>query len=214
MEGKLVTTTVCYLVLVALLASVEGQVRRVSIRLHVANYTSKANDACIGGDVGLTDTLVLVHYRLFTIIFNGVIYYSDWIYVTKINAKEGFYGTLDLQPHIIFLGIQLRLLQLEHGGGSCNCWSVEEALVTWNSSMHTIKRDNIIEGANDQGQNCPTTQTLFCGGIASEARGFLYRITRLFSWATFIPRCLMNDRLIIRQGSLLSQNCSAANFTM
>ena len=73
---------------------------------------------CVGGPVaGLTNTSVLVQYRLRP----GD--NTQWIYLADIGLNETFDGTLqaiDVQDRI-----QFRLLQLEHGGGVCNCWDIE-----------------------------------------------------------------------------------------
>ena len=180
MEGK-VFTTLCALVLVALLASAESQ--QLSLRLCVVSYTSDAEHACIGGDVGLTDTSVLVQYRLDS--------EPSWIDVADINPKQGFNDTLHLHPR----SSQLRLLQLEHGGGSCNCWSVEEASITRYNDTTQI--------------NCSTIQNPICGDRASSARGF-----RIIAFQGAQPTCSTTNLLISSKPSTLTQNCTAANIKM
>ena len=201
MESKLVTPSVHALVLVALLASADGQ--NLSLRLLVVSSTSDAEDACIGGDVGLADTSVLVQYRLFGKSTSE----PSWIDLTDMNPKQGFNGTLGLHQLSISKNqsVQLRLLQLEHGGGSCNCWSVEEALITWNHNGDNV---DIINGTH---ANCPRIENLFCDGNASQARGF----ARSISFQNSQPTCSDGIGPISRTQSILSSlNCSEADIKM
>ena len=196
MEGQLVAIIVCALVLAALLASADSQ--KLSLRLRVVSYTSDARHACIGGDVGLADTSILVQYQF----FGNSTSEPSWIDMTEINPKQGLNDTLDLHLLSEYENMQLRMLQLEHGGGSCNCWSVEEALVTWNSNSV-----DIIHGTQT---DCPRIQNLFCGGNASTERGF----TRNITFQESRPTCSNGIPIFYRTQSPFTQDCSAANIKM
>ena len=75
---------------------------------------------CVGGPVaGLTNTSVLVQYRL----RGGGRDNTEWRDLADISLTETFNELLqaiDVQDRI-----QFRLVQLEHGGGVCNCWDIE-----------------------------------------------------------------------------------------
>ena len=72
---------------------------------------------CVGGPVaGLTNTSVLVQYRL---LGGGN---TEWSDLADISLDETFERTLMVED--VEHPMQFRLLQLEHGGGECNCWDI------------------------------------------------------------------------------------------
>ena len=177
-------------VAIALLASTDGQengsnLPMVSLRLEIESMTSNATDACNGGDVGLTNTSVLVQYRLTSSPQGETV--TEWRFLAEIDPKIELNDILDLPPDDessvqgTVQGVQFRLLQLEHGGGSCNCWSVLTAMVMWSGSNCT---DNICV-ENIRGHHCyrmsanQENQRYICGGTASGARGFISKATQL-----------------------------------
>ncbi len=113
------------LVIVVFLASGGETGSNLHLRLQVVKYTSNATDACIGGDVGLTNTSVLVQFRATSQQRTSE---SEWRFLAVIDLKLGLNESLELPD---MQRVQFRLLQLEHGGGSCNCWMLEEAVVEW-----------------------------------------------------------------------------------
>ena len=186
-------------IVVAVLVSVEAQ--ELSLRLQVSAYSSTATDACVGGDVGLTDTSVSVQYRLASVPQGTTL--SDWKVLSEIDPKIGYHETLDLPPitENSVKGVQFRLLQLEHGGGSCNCWRVEEARATWDEGENSTTLSHCFRMSTaDDG-------SLFCGGIASRTRGFISETVH-FNNGTIEP-CPSdsNSTLISSKGSPLPQNC-------
>ncbi len=125
------------IVILAYLALIANGKTTVSLRLQVVSYSSAATDACIGGDVGLTGNSILVQYRLITSLRRT----TEWRLLDEIDPQRGLNGTFDLPPLQdlpLGSGVQFRLLQLEHGGGSCNCWMLEEAVVVWNNLVWMI----------------------------------------------------------------------------
>ena len=192
--------TAAILLALVFLALAEGQ-SVVSLRLQVVSYSSDATDACIGGDVGLTETSVLVQYRFITSVQSATqSTTTDWRTLTKIDPKIGLDETLNLTiPGSSALGVEFRLLQLEHGGGSCNCWSVEEAIVESIGGL-------IIN--QEVGMCFRTQESEFCGGTASRARGFISTPTLQTSTVNDCPE-RSSEFLIAPKESPLPQNCSA-----
>ena len=75
---------------------------------------------CVGGPVaGLTDTSVLVQYRLRGEGGDN----TEWRDLADINLNETFNEALLVED--VEHPMQFRLVQLEHGGGVCNCWDIE-----------------------------------------------------------------------------------------
>ena len=189
----------CIIVLVVLLAHTEGSNSGQSLRLHLVNYTLKG--ACAGGDVGLTKTSIVAEYRLSVT--------KEWKFLAEIDPKAGFNGILKLP----FLespveGVQFRLLQLEHGGGGCNCWRVEEALLMWGGNNRSIIKQTHCS-------KMPPSQTQFCGGSASSPRGFVSRTVRQGSGRGLsVMKCPRNSTLVSSKGSPLPQHCSATTQRM
>ena len=177
-----------------------GGVRMVSLKLEVRSHPSNARDACSGGDAGLTETSIYVEYRL----IQGS-NFSEWRSLFKIDPKIRFDETLELPPHNESLveGVQFRLLQLEHGGGSCNCWNVHKAEVMWDGKKGMIRKSHcsrmpIISRGSKSHE--------FCNGIASRARGFISTATGEQS----VEMCpgSSDTMLILSKGLPLPQNCS------
>ena len=77
------------------------------------------NPDCVGGQVGLTNTSILVHYRLYEITPPEE---DEWTFLSEIHISEEVHPVIFTD--ISATGVQLRFLQLEHGGEGCNCWEV------------------------------------------------------------------------------------------
>ena len=152
--------------MVLLLGSAAGQLM-VSLRLNIASHSSPAIDACIGGDVGLTESSVAIQYRLISPQSSPV---SEWRFMSEIDPSAGFDGTLPFTTDGSSRnGVQFRLLQLQHGGGSCNCWKVLEASAAINGEPNNVLSPCVKAPSN-------LNASLFCGGIASKARGFISEV--------------------------------------
>ena len=96
---------------------------------------------CIGGQtVGLTDTSIKLEYRE---VFNCAEFDCEvddsvrkWRYIATITPEErNGNRSINISCPEAVQGIQLRLLQLEHGGGGCNCWELEELEFTFGSGQ-------------------------------------------------------------------------------
>ena len=140
---------------------------------------------CFGGDVGLTDTSIMLQYIM--VIEDDAVHPSsseatttqdEW---TTVAALEPLNVSLHGQVSANFSvdssveGLQFRLLQLEHGGGSCNCWTLESMAVTL---------DNHTEALVGEGDICFTSSEMghrlglgtYCYGGADKGRGSITRV--------------------------------------
>ena len=137
------------------------------------------NPNCIGGPVvGITNASVLLEYRQIatqTTITQTTDSTPGWIFLADIDPNEGFNQTLEIDVNsTLSSGVQFRLLQLEHGGGVCNCWAVQRMalIVDSNTTALNFNEPNTLCGYR--------SDNLFfeniCGRLASEARGFITRI--------------------------------------
>ena len=84
-----------------------------------------------GGDTGLTNTSILVHYRGVVITPGGTTV-QEWTPLVAIPTNETFREMIPFELSGIADGVQFRFLQLEHGGGQCSCWRVTVNAVTLN----------------------------------------------------------------------------------
>ena len=152
------TVAIIMVVLLVLVHNSSG-----TLNVAIRNYTD-GQWTCIGGEeVGLTDTSVQFQYR--TISTTSAI--GDWITLAAlpVNATSPTTPTL----HFSVKGMQFRLLQLEHGGGGCNCWRMEAF------SFMTISGDACyIKGSQSESRSIGNRG--FCGGTASDARGLISRV--------------------------------------
>ena len=74
-------------------------------------------------DQGLTDLRVQLEYR--EIGLDGDM--GDWkqLAVSRLERVVPISEQIVVNSSIVD-GLQIRFLQLEHGGGMCNCWSLSE----------------------------------------------------------------------------------------
>ena len=173
-----------------------------TVNVAISNYTD-GQWTCIGGEeVGLTNTSVQFQYR--TISTTSAI--GDWITLAAlpVNATSSTTPTLDFNDSV--KGVQFRLLQLEHGGGGCNCWTVQAF------SFMAISGDACyIKGSQSQSRLIGNRR--FCGGIASDARGLISRVL-YFNGSNDGEDCPgdSSSTLISNKGPPLPQdyNCSTA----
>ena len=152
---------------------------------------------CIGEEVGLTNTSIQFQYR--TISNSSAI--GDWITKDAIPLLGGGPQTYHLNFDSTVEGMQFRLLQLEHGGGPCNCWEVQS---------FAIAGANITQACYSRGTNSRSINEFYCDGIASDARGVI-------SHALYFNDVNGEDCpgdsssiLISNKGHLLPQDCSTA----
>ena len=151
---------------------------------------------CIGGnEVGLTNTSVQFQYR--SISTTSVI--GDWITLDLLPVNRTSDITHNLEFDGTVGGVQFRLLQLEHGGGGCNCWDVQ-------SSSEGLFNDHCFRVSPIEDE--------FCGGNARDVRGIISG-ARYFN--TLTPGVRRDNcpgdsgsELVSNKGPPLPQNCSTA----
>lgn len=193
-------------VLLAQLNVVMGHFVRVD--LSIESYTPRANTprarhGCVGGiSAGLTNTSVLLHYRL---VGTGLEATSaaGWRFLTKTAVPQDNDMSTNLTLSTATQGLQFRLLQWEHGGGRCNCWRVANR---WTVSSDSLNRNPVV-GNHDY---CFRTSrnSEFCDGSASDARG---GITKAFYFIDTNGNDCPGDSsstLISNKGSPMIQNCT------
>ena len=149
---------------------------------------------CVGGNVGLTDTSVQVQYREFTTSDSGS-GQSDWMTLVSIpiNGSQNISVMENMTLADSVFGVQFRLLQLEHGGGECNCWEVMQVQGRVNNSASLLNNHCLVR---------------YCGGSASDARGVITEA--LYFNGSSDNRCPgdSNSTLISNKGPAITENCS------
>ena len=158
------------------------------------------SDSCIGGDVALTDTSVQLQYRE---VYNSSV--AEWMTLDVIRIGTYYNETRNLThfSSCDVLGVQFRLLQLEHGGFECNCWKVvslearvSDHMYIYNSTYQCASKENNLN--------------LYCGGCVLDARGLITDVFYLYlvnsaEWNVGCP----SDSLISYKGPPLP-SCSTA----
>ena len=151
---------------------------------------------CVGEDVGLTNTSVLLQYRTVRLPDQLL----GWRFLAEISPKENFNRSLEVVPQLDEgVGVQFRLLQLEHGGGRCNCWRLERLKVVINNDTLSFVPPHVCLRVSDNDE--------ICGGFASYARGV---ITKVLAYnGTITEDCPGDSRttLISNKGSPLPASC-------
>lgn len=179
--------------------------------------TPKYRTSCVGGIAGLTNTSVLVQYRL----YEGDL--EEWIFLDEVNisavsANSITSSQFELPQNGSARGVQFRFLQLEHGGTGCNCWEVMHVTVSLALSDPPVLRqlamgnfENInhvkclVQGLENDGEE------KFCFSFANEARG---AITQVFFFSndpgvdTHLCPGESRSELITPKGSTLPENCN------
>ena len=148
---------------------------------------------CVGGNVGLTDTSVQVQYREFLTSDSGQ---SDWmtLILIPINGSQNIISVMENMTLADSVkGVQFRLLQLEHGGGECNCWNVMQVQGRVNNSASLLNNHCFVR---------------YCGGSGSDARGVITEV--LYFTGSSDNRCPgnSNSTLISNKGPAITENCS------
>ena len=170
----------------------------VSVELETGSVD---DDRCVGGDVGLTNISILLQYR--TMFQNSI---SEWRFLAELHPKENFNRSIGVVPQLDEgVGVQFRLLQLEHGGGRCNCWRLERMeVVLSNGTKISLSFEPPHVCHRESGNN---DNSVICGRYASEARGV---ITRVLTYDGVITNdCPSDSRttLISSKGSPLPASC-------
>ena len=151
--------------------------------------------SCLGGEtLGLTNTSVLVEYRLIATT-------TAWRFLAEVNFSQGFDQnlSLDIEVPVDSHGFQLKLLQREHGGGGCNCWRVASlALSNCSNGSYSDSVPCSMEGNTSSGS--------FCSDSARKPRGMI--TTAFYCPKLSSDKCPGDsDRLDPLKGSVLPLNC-------
>ena len=184
-------TAVRYLVTALVLLVVQLDLV-VSLVINVSWTVNRESSTlrCIGGRVvGLTNTTVQLQYR--TISTTSVI--GDWITVDALPVNISSAVAHNLNFDSTVGGVQFRTLQLEHGGGGCNCW----------------RNSFSVDGASRSTSACfrvPTSGS-FCDGNARDARGVI-RSALYFNMSGEDCPGDSDSTLISNKGPPLLKNCS------
>ena len=189
----------------------------ITVNLEIASSHGSASE-CVGGQVGLTNTSILVHYRL----YESTSPVGEWTFLRDVNISDNSQGTTVISTNISVIGVQLRFLQLEHGGEGCNCWNViylDINVIAGQAELSSPVPINVVTSyCHLNGLAIVTTgrgpnreeRRIFCSGSASEARGVTTPVVYFNSTG---DRCPGNsgDYLIAPKGRPLSENCSTTN---
>ena len=138
---------------------------------------------CVGGPVaGLTDTSVLVQYRLWERLAGG---YTEWSDLADISLDETFNETLLVE--FVDGPMQFRLVQLEHGGGVCNCWDILRFELTETQDNGQMDFDFSQTDAVDQylchrsGPGVIPGSRVCGGDRARDARGIVTKVLDVYN---------------------------------
>ena len=180
----------------------------ITVNLEIAP-SHDSEDDCVGGQVGLTNTSILVHYRL----YERTSPVEDWTFLRDVNISDNSQGTTVISTNISVIGVQLRFLQLEHGGEGCNCWEVTNLDINVIAGQAELSSSDVVtsychlNGITGRGQS----QRRFCSGSASEARGVTTPVVYFNSNTGDGCPGNSSDYLIAPKGRPLPENCSTTN---
>lgn len=187
-----------------------------SVSVQLQHSSPPTTYDCIGGEVGLTNTSILLQYSLVVQTdalhssssgASGMIQlqWTDLVVINPLNVSSQISVNFSLDSSVE--GLQFRLLQLEHGGGSCNCWALDYMAVTLDNQIQTLLGDgDICFTSGEMGQGNLGLGT-YCSGSAGEARGTITRA--LYFPGSNGSMCgNHSDALISNLGPSLPENCS------
>ena len=186
------------MVVVFLTSAVTG----LSVNVELDLDRESVAGSCLGGEtLGLTNTSVLVEYRLLQIAtLSANASETAWRFLAEVNASQGFDQnlSLDIEVPVDSHGFQLKLLQREHGGGGCNCWRVA-----------SLALSNCSNGSYSDYGVCRTrrgSNGVFCLGRAWQHRGMI--TTAFYCSELSSYECPEGSTdLIPLKGSALPLNC-------
>ena len=186
---------------------------RVSLRLEPYNDLR-----CYGSRIkGLDDYMVRVEYRfLYSANDSNV---SDWKTLFRVdpNAPMSKDQSRDISALDSTQGLQVRLLQLEHNAGGCNCWSLDsltlQLTLSNTNQQSNLSAELVLEDGNFTESICHSeigNGNVFCLGNGYEARGVITR-------ALYFPgiengeRCPRNSNssLFPTETAYWPENCSS-----
>ena len=154
---------------------------------------------CIGGGIGLTNTSVVMEYRIVNTTSSPASV-GEWRFLADLNVSMSI--LTQLHDSAAADSFQLRLLQLEHGGGMCNCWKLTRISVDCGVGM----TDTSAATCNHDLQGT----LAFCNDYASMARGL---ITEVYC-NNSEPCPGDSDTLLPSRGPALPSHCETSDFRM
>ncbi len=179
-------------------STVLGQVAYVEPAINTA---ASPGSGCIGGNVGLTNTSIRIEYRLLRVEAGTTTGITEWLFLHEVplnggTVTPGWNFDVSRMDEVVH-GVQLRLLQIEHGGGDCNCWNLTQVTIVLNSQ-------SVINYEACFGS--PTVNE-FCGGIASRFRGVITQA--IYPTSTIGDMCPVDSdsMLVTNKGPPLPPNC-------
>ena len=163
----------------------------VFLELTIESESSSLTDC---DHLGLTNTSLVVEYRITSSTSVG-----GWIRIANFSRVQLHDSAAD--------GFQIRVLQLEHGGGFCNCWKVNNIDIDCGNGMIVPN----ITMCSEQG--LLTASGTFCFGYASRARGM---ITEVYcSVSNYSEPCPGDsDTLLPSGGPAFPSHCETSDFRM
>ena len=169
----------------------------LAVNLGIGIGVIQTNQDCFDHRIGLTNTSILVEYRIVNTTSSPTSV-GEWRYLADAIPPSNVQAQLHDSAEG---GFQLRLLQLEHGGGGCNCWSVNSINVDFGVSMVTMCTNQGLINNNIK---------LFCMDYASRARGMITEVYCSVS-NNSEPCPGESETLIQNKGPSV---CEASNFRM
>lgn len=161
---------------------------------------------CVGGNVGLTSTSVLVQYRLYSP--PQLERWNSLGFLLKPPASTNLPFTSTVPSDSPPEGVQLRFLQFDHGGEGCNCWEVIKVELSYtdppmNPWMTTVNNISTVKcfsrGLRER----------FCHDFANEFRGVF---TQVFFFindpGNLTCPGISSDALVSSGGPALPENCN------
>ena len=190
------------LVVTAILLSTVSLSHEVALSLTIDPVPAN----CIGGGIGLTNTSVLVEYRIINTTSSPASV-GEWRYLAdEIVTLQRNLQDVELHDSAAD-GFQLRLLQLEHGGGQCNCWKLTRISVDCGEGM--TDTSSAMCSQQDLGSDI----ILFCRDYASRARGLITEVYCSVS-NNSEPCPGDSDTLLPSGGPALPSHCETSDFRM
>ena len=185
----------------------------VSLQLTIE---SASLSGCIGGDhLGLTNTSLVVEYRI-TSSSKSV---GEWIYLFNVivgTNRTATFSRVQLHDSASADGFQIRVLQLEHGGGWCNCWRVNNIDVDCGQGITASMTATDTSMCSQQGfrtSSRPRLNGAFCLESASRARGMITEVYCSVS-NNSEPCPGDSDTLLPSEGPALPSHCETSDFRM
>ena len=132
---------------------------------------------------------VQLEHRLLNTSLGGS-HWGEWALLLAIDLADtspGDFESINLTSlDQTTPGVQLRLVQLEHGGGRCSCWELEElsAILQQQDSENSINPRSMVGFSESSSSGeisaalCHSeyrNKTRFCGGSIYETRGVVLK---------------------------------------